>query len=159
MNSKQPIRVLFVCAGNICRSPMAEAIFRAKVQEKGLADQFIIDSAGTGSWHVGELPHKGTQAILKSHNIAFDGIRARQIQVADARNFDWILVMDQDNWDDVKALMPEAENVHKVLEFSSTTERNVPDPFYTGGFEHVYSLLDEALDNFLQVAVDRARQN
>ncbi len=150
-NPQQPIRVLFVCSGNICRSPMAEALFRDKVAKRGLNGRIIVDSAGTGNWHIGERPHKGTQQVLQTHDISFDGIQARQITREDISRYDWILVMDQENWEDIHDLTPNARNVFKVLEFSSGAEKNVPDPFYTGGFEHVYQLLDEALDNFLRV--------
>ena len=134
---------------------MAEAIFRVKVQQQGLADEFEIDSAGTGSWHVGEAPHPGTRQVLHTHAIPFQGILARQVKPEDIRNFDWILVMDDANWRDVSSWDSNASNIHKVLEFSEGPEQNVPDPFFTGGFGYVYALLDKALDNFLRIALSR----
>ncbi len=95
--------VLFICLGNICRSPMAEAIFRKLVTDAGLADQVEIDSAGTGEWHVGSPPHHGTQAILRKNGVSFDGQRARQIQPVDLGHYDYLIVMDSSNLDDVQA--------------------------------------------------------
>src|SRR5690606_40491044 len=90
------IRLLSVCAGNICRSPMADAVFQHMVREAGLTDHFRIDSAGTGSWHVGETAHSGTLTVLRKNNIPYNG-RARQIDYADLDNFDYILAMDREN--------------------------------------------------------------
>ncbi len=133
---------------------MAEALFRNKVAKEGLTEWITVDSAGTGAWHIGETPHQGTQLILKALNIPFNGIKARQLEPDDMSRYDWILVMDQENQDAVKRLSPDAHNVFKVLEFADVFDQNVPDPFYTGGFEEVYRLLDQALDNFLQVLTD-----
>lgn len=96
------INVIFVCLGNICRSPMAEAVFQHLVHEAGLADKFHIDSAGTGSWHIGEKAHRGTRAILQEHGIVYNG-RARQVtgqDMADPQTY--IITMDQSNSNDLR---------------------------------------------------------
>jgi protein-tyrosine phosphatase len=134
------IRVLFVCMGNICRSPMAEAVFQHMVNQAGLSHQILVDSAGTIGYHEGERAHSGTRAVLAKYNIPYDG-RARQIIPRDFRNFDYILVMDQDNLVTVKSYQP--QDTHPVirlfLEYATDLdETEVPDPYYTGQFDYVY---------------------
>ena len=138
------IRVLFVCLGNICRSPMAEAVFQHQVNEAGLGDQFEIDSAGTGGWHVGEPAHRGTLDVLKRHEVPYHG-RARQVASADFTTFDYILAMDRSNLADLKRMHPGA-NVSLFLSFAQqaglTQETEVPDPYYDHRFDAVYALVD-----------------
>jgi protein-tyrosine phosphatase len=146
------IRVLFVCLGNICPSPMAEAVLRHKVAAAGLADRVEVDSAGTGYWHVGEAPHRGTRRALDEKGISHAGMAARQIETADLDLFDYILTMDDTNYADVLALGPSRAVVRPLLSYTpelGLTE--VPDPYYTGGFEGVYHLVDGACDELLAV--------
>ena len=98
------IHILFVCLGNICRSPMAEAIFREKVKKEGLADRIKVDSAGTGDWHIGKPPHQGTREILKAKRISDEGLFARQIKASDLNEFDYIIAMDTENVKNIKKL-------------------------------------------------------
>ncbi|CCF13493.1 low molecular weight protein-tyrosine-phosphatase yfkJ [Brevibacillus laterosporus GI-9] len=137
------VRVLFVCLGNICRSPMAEAVFRHHVQRAGL-EQFIeIDSAAIGSWHVGNPPHEGTQLVLTKHNIRFDTIVARQIHSADFQQFDYIVCMDDSNVEKLRAFAPDAKNVTKLMDYASAyKETEVEDPYFTGRFDYVYELVE-----------------
>lgn len=137
-----PIKVLFVCLGNICRSPMAEAVFRRLVEEAGLASRFEIDSAGTGSWHVGEPAHSGTRRILARHQIAYHG-RARQVTPADMAATDtYIISMDESNVRDLERRYGRHPRLFRLLAFAPETgERNVPDPYYTDNFETVYRLV------------------
>jgi len=138
--SSKTIRVLFVCLGNICRSPMAEAVFRHMVKEAGLSDTIDIESAGTGAWHVGERPHSGTRAILATNQIEVGGKRARQLNRSDLTNFDYIIAMDAENVSDIQSLF--GRRVPRLLEFAPPgTPLDVPDPYYTNTFDVVYSLV------------------
>ncbi|GAB4529784.1 MAG: low molecular weight protein-tyrosine-phosphatase [Anaerolineae bacterium] len=140
------INVLFVCAGNICRSPMAEAVFQHMVNEAGLSDQIQSDSAGTGDWHVGELAHVGTRNVLKKHNIPYNG-RARQFIQRDLSQFDYVVVMDAANMRGVERYIrpDDRAKVHMFLEFANTAAttpvKEVPDPYYDGRFDEVYDLV------------------
>lgn len=137
------VNVLFVCLGNICRSPMAEGVFGHLVQEAGLEGQIAVDSVGTGGWHVGERPHRGTQQVLRKNGIAYHG-RARQISLRDmADQKTWIIAMDNSNVQDVRGQFGDHPRLHKLLDFATEhpQERNVPDPYYTGGFDYVYELV------------------
>src|SRR5262245_6124100 len=100
----QPIRVLFICMGNICRSPMAEAVFRDLVEQAGLSERFEIDSCGTGGWHAGDPPHRGTLAVLRRYGIDASAQQARRLRAADLADFDYLLAMDAENLDDIARL-------------------------------------------------------
>ncbi|MCS6776941.1 MAG: low molecular weight protein-tyrosine-phosphatase [Chloroherpetonaceae bacterium] len=144
------IRVLFVCLGNICRSPMAEAVFMHHVHAAGLASQIIADSAGTGHWHLGEPPHPGTMRILHARGIPY-AHRARLITRHDLEHFDYILTMDEMNWQDVQELGPGRAKVMRLMEFAPHTgQTEVPDPYYSGRFEEVYHLVNEATQGLLE---------
>lgn len=143
------IRVLFVCMGNICRSPTAEGIFRAQVREAGLASHIASDSAGTHGYHVGEPPdHRAIEAAAR-RGINITDLRARRVQPEDFRRFDLILAMDRDNLAQLTRLCPRdaVERPRLFMDFAPQLEaRDVPDPYYGGadGFEHVLDLVEEA---------------
>jgi protein-tyrosine phosphatase len=147
-----PVRVLFVCLGNICRSPMAEAVFRQKVAEAGLSDRIIADSAGTSDWHVGNPPHHGTRAMLTEKGISTGGMAARQITTADLTSFDYVLTMDEANLANVRAMESPGSSavIRPLLSYApeaGVTE--VPDPYLTGGFPEVYRLVATGCDGLL----------
>ena len=158
--SAQPTAILFICLGNICRSPMAEAIFRKLVQDAGLADRFEIDSAGTGDWHIGEPPHRGSQAILRKNGVSFNGQHARQIQAVDLGHYDYLIVMDSSNLDDVQTLVRRHGTdgltpvIARLLDYADPAiagrEHNVPDPYYTGNFDYVYELITSGCQGLLK---------
>lgn len=145
--------VLMVCLGNICRSPMAEGILRAKAKERNIA--ISTDSAGTSSWHQGEKADARARAIMRSKGIAIDDLRSRPFSPEDFDLFDYIFVMDRKNFADIFDLAKTEAHKQKIklyLEESSATKvKEVPDPYYgeDDGFEVVYELLVEATDRFL----------
>lgn len=148
------VKILFVCLGNICRSPMAEGVFRNLVESKGIADKFVIDSAGTGAWHVGADPDDRAQSVLLANGMDISGLRARQITEKDFDAFDLIIAMDRSNYNNIVKLDPEAAEgkVHMMLGFAPhLNKEDVPDPYYGGdeGFEHVLYLVREASEVIL----------
>lgn len=147
------MRILMVCLGNICRSPLAEGILQDKIDSLGLG--WTVDSAGTGHWHVGDSPDRRSVAVARSHGIDISGQRGRQFQPRDFERFDHILVMDDQNHRDVLRLAQADEHrakVRLILDYSRPEGRHVvPDPYYDdNGFEHVFQLLDEACEAFVR---------
>ncbi|RON23020.1 protein-tyrosine-phosphatase [Pseudomonas brassicacearum] len=144
------MRVLFVCLGNICRSPTAEGVLRHKLREAGLADQIEVASAGTGDWHVGKAPDKRSQAAAKLRGYDLSAQRAQQVSRADFATYDLILAMDNSNLRHLKALQPakgKAELDLFLRRYQSELDE-VPDPYYDGdqGFEQVLDLIERASD-------------
>lgn len=146
------INVLFVCLGNICRSPMAEAMFRHLVKEKGLDQVISVDSAGTGDWHVGEAPHEGTYNLLVEYGIDAEGLKARQIQRDDLAIFQYIIAMDESNVKDINDIAENKANmkIARLLDFVENPEtKNIPDPYYTGNFDEVYDMIKDGCEALL----------
>ena len=149
MNNKTKTSVLFVCMGNICRSPTAEGIFRHLVKEKNLSDRFITDSAGTHAYHIGEPPDSRAQQTARSRGIDLSDLRGRKVSVADFSKFDYVLAMDKDNYAILRDLCPSTEKgkLKLFLDFAKDIDtREVPDPYYGGaqGFEKVFDMLEQA---------------
>ena len=146
------INVLFVCLGNICRSPMAEAIFQDLVAKEELSDQFHIDSVGTGSYHEGDSAHRGTRRVLANHGIRCESI-SRQVTRNDLDLADYIIAMDHHNISDLQYStrgMPLNGQVHLLLDFANSTRvREVPDPYYSGNFEEVFQLVESGCKGLL----------
>ncbi len=156
----RPVRVLFVCLGNICRSPLAEGMFRHLVEREGLDQYFDIDSAGTGPWHAGEPPDARMRATAKRRGLDIDYQRARQLQRNDLAWYDHVFVMDKHNLHDTLALDPDGDHGTRVRlfrEFDPEPEHyQVPDP-YTGGqsgFDSVYDIVERTA----QAILDRLKE-
>lgn len=149
------IKVLFICLGNICRSPLAEAIFNHKAKERGLSNQLTADSCGTSDYHIGELPDERTIRCAKKFGISMNH-RGRQLSKLDFKTFDYFLVMDGANMKKVKEVMKNAglnhDRVLMLRDLNSETGLEVPDPYYgvEEDFNEMYEILDEATEKLLE---------
>jgi protein-tyrosine phosphatase len=148
-------KILFICLGNICRSPMGEGMMNYLVKQKGVSKDFFIDSAGTGAYHIGKMPDARMRATARKHGIELDS-RARQFRAEDFTDFDLILVMDSSNYHDVVSLAKTNEEKGKVVLMRAYDEvvfenEDVPDPYYGGdaGFENVYQIMKRCCTNLL----------
>ena len=139
--------MLFVCLGNICRSPIAEGIFRSKIKTKGF--KILHDSAGLINWHEGQPPYEPMQNICEEHGYNISDLRARIVKTEDYRDFDWIEAMDDQNIDDLKNIYPyDQENkTRKITSFidGSRNRVNVPDPYYTEDYKDAINLIEQAV--------------
>lgn len=156
-----PLAVLFVCLGNICRSPTAEAVFRRRADDQGLADCFCrIDSAGTGDWHLDHAPDPRAQAAAGTRGYAMQDLRARQVTVDDFHHFDFIFAMDNSNLADLEAMQPRGSRARLVrfLDVLDGPPDEVPDPYYGGedGFDQVLDLVECASDLWLERLIGEA---
>lgn len=154
MSETKHLKVLFVCLGNICRSPSAEGVFRSRLAENGLDHVVETDSAGTHAYHVGKPPDQRSQIAARKRGIDIGDLRARQVQHTDYEYFDYILAMDRSNLEILLAEAPDRYRgkVRLFLEYaSSSAEDEVPDPYYGGdrGFENVLDLIEEASSGLL----------
>jgi low molecular weight protein-tyrosine phosphatase len=156
--TERPVRILFVCLGNICRSPTAEGVMRAQVADAGLSERFEIDSAGTGGWHVGHPPDERATAAAARRGISLDGA-ARRVTPADLATFDHVIAMDSENLADLQR-MASGEQHEAVLTLlrshdetaSERGELDVPDPYFGGehGFEHVLDVVEAGCRGLLR---------
>ncbi len=154
MKNKKIVNVLFVCMGNICRSPTAEGVFRNLVFKQNYSDTILTDSAGTHAYHIGESPDRRAQTTALSRGIDLSDLRARKAIKEDFGNFDYILAMDNDNYQILKTLCP-SNHIDKLklfLDFTSDyDDSEVPDPYYGGpqGFDYVFDLVQSASNGLL----------
>lgn len=148
------VSVLFVCLGNICRSPTAEGVFRQLVTEQGMTEHLHIDSCGTGNWHIGKSPDARAMAAADRRGVDISDLRARQIKAEDLDRFDYVLVMDRQNLADVRDIWHQNGGTEPrlFLEFGESGQAEVPDPYYGGedGFERVLDLIHEASQGLLE---------
>jgi protein-tyrosine phosphatase len=152
------VRVLFVCWGNICRSPLAQGVFEDVLRREELDDEVFVDSAGTGSWHVGSPPDHRAQRSASARGLDLSAQRARRILADDCEEFDYVLTMDEQTYRTVASLCRGSAVVRPFLDFAPhSPEREVPDPYYGGpdGFEHVLDLVEEASEGLLDDIRDR----
>ncbi|MBB1125125.1 low molecular weight protein-tyrosine-phosphatase [Thiospirillum jenense] len=148
------IKVLFVCMGNICRSPTAQGVFQKQVTEAGLADHIEISSAGTHAYHIGDPPDMRTQQVAQRRGVNLSNLRARRVRADDIKQFDYVVAMDQDNYRELQAICPDGyqQRLHLLLDFAPELgTREVPDPYYggPGGFERVFDLVEAAARGLL----------
>lgn len=157
MQATENVSALFVCMGNICRSPTAEGVFRHFVNEAGLADRIEADSAGTHAYHTGDPPDRRAAVAAERRGFSLTGIQARRVIESDFERFDYVIAMDEDNERRLLEQAPEEyrAKVRLFLSFAAGDENDVPDPYYGGaaGFERVLDLVEEASRGLLDVLV------
>lgn len=158
------MKLLFICLGNICRSPAAEGIMRQMVEERTLSNDIIVDSAGIGSWHVGEMPDPRMRkhAALRGYDLS--PLRARQFRADDFQKFDYIIVMDEENYHDVMERGGVYADARKVLRMKDyfiryKGQQSVPDPYYGGaeGFERALNLIEDGCEGLLKDLVNKIK--
>jgi len=158
------VKVLFVCLGNICRSPTAHGVFLARLEEEGLSDVVVVDSAGTADWHTGKAPDPRSQKAALARGVDISELQARQVCDADFEEFDYVLAMDRSNYDDLKAIHARTGGTAPKLFLRafgrSFDEHEVPDPYYGGeaGFRHVLDLIEDACDGLILDIQQRLRE-
>lgn len=153
------VRVLMVCLGNICRSPTAHGVFQQRIEARNLGDRILVDSAGTGSWHIGSAPDRRSARAAAARGYRLDELVARQVDDGDFYQFDYLLAMDHDNLADLQAQRPHNCDcrIELFLDYSEGEERAVPDPYNSGpdGFELVLDIVEETCDRLLDTLVSR----
>jgi len=154
------VKVMFVCMGNICRSPTAHGVFRKLVQDDGYADDIYIESSGTHAYHVGEAPDSRAQHTARQRGLDMSDLRAQKVRSSDFSEFDYILPMDQDNYDIlIRSSSPEHHNkIRMFLSFApSVSSREVPDPYYggTGGFDLVFDMVEAGSRGLLDDIIEK----
>lgn len=144
-------RLLFVCLGNICRSPLAEGVMRHLLETRGLSQSYSVESAGTSSWHNGEPPHSGSIAIAQANHIDISSQVSMAVTGAQRDVFDWFVAMDSQNRTDLVQMGIPEEKVVLLLDFAGPdTPANVPDPYYEGGFDLVFELVSRGCEGLLE---------
>lgn len=158
------MKLLFICLGNICRSPAAEGIMRQMVEERALSNDIIVDSAGIGSWHVGEMPDPRMRKHAARRGYDLSPLRARQFRSDDFQKFDYIIVMDEENYHDVMARGGVYADARKVLRMKDyfiryKGQQSVPDPYYGGaeGFERALNLIEDGCEGLLKDLVNKIK--
>lgn len=151
--------ILFVCLGNICRSPLAEGVFRQVLTERGMADDFVVDSVGMGDWHLGQAPDPRAIAVARSNGVDISRQRARGIRPEDFRRYDLILGMDRKNIRELNDIAPDAfrGKIKLFLDYAGSEAKEVPDPYYgdAAGFAETYRLIRAAAEGL----ADRLARN
>jgi len=154
MSELQPVKILFVCMGNICRSPTAQGLFQQMIREQGLDKRILVDSAGTHSYHIGNPPDSRSQAVARRRGIDLSKLRSRRLVRDDFIKFDYLLGMDSDNIADMHAIRPDeaSAQLQLMLEYSKRySQRDIPDPYFgNDGFEMVFDMIDDASRGLLE---------
>lgn len=151
--SKEKTKILFVCMGNICRSPTAEGVLRYQTKKRGIQDLFEIDSAGTHAYHIGQAPDSRSQIAAKKQGIDLSQQKARQVNESDFYYYDYIFAMDRSNLADLQSICP-SEAKHKlslILDNAPNSQgESVPDPYFDGGFDNIVDIVNNAIQHFLK---------
>lgn len=151
--SKEKTKILFVCMGNICRSPTAEGVLRYQTKKRGIQDLFEIDSAGTHAYHIGQAPDSRSQIAAKKQGIDLSQQKARQVNESDFYYYDYIFAMDRSNLADLQSICP-SEAQHKlslILDNAPNSQgESVPDPYFDGGFDNIVDIVNNAIQHFLK---------
>jgi protein-tyrosine phosphatase len=154
-------RILFVCAGNICRSPLGEGVLRHQAAGRGIAHLIETESAGTGGWHQGDPPDRRSITVARRHGIDISRQSARQLRLGDFNSFDLIFAMDRDNLRNIVRLAPHdsSADIHLFMDFVAGTSRDVPDPYYgdDSDFEAVFAMIDEGCRALLDTLMNKRK--
>ena len=155
MKEKEMVKVLFVCLGNICRSPTAHGVFEHIIKEKGLVSDIEVDSCGTHAYHVGSAPDQRSQEVAKQRGFQLSHLRGRRVEMSDFEYFDYILAMDRENLSNLESMCPTqySDKISLFLDFApSRSESEVPDPYYGGpkGFDIVIDMIEVASEGLLE---------
>lgn len=158
-------KILFVCTGNICRSPTAEGIMRQIVKNRGLEGNIIVDSAGISSYHSGDAPDNRSVICAAKHGIDITDLRSRPIRREDFMKYDLILAMDKRNYEDLEYIRPQNDErynyakVELILRYAPEYGQEVPDPYYHDGFDRVYEMIESACQNILNMIISKKTTN
>jgi protein-tyrosine phosphatase len=147
------IKVLFVCLGNICRSPMAEGLFRKRIKDLGLENQIYVGSRATSSWEVGNKPHPKTEAILRKYDAYFFDMKSEKISSEDFRDYDYIIGMDRENIENLKRIAGKyTHKIHLYLDVCNEQKgQEIDDPYYTHKYQETYELISKSIDCWIEV--------
>ncbi len=147
------VKVLFVCLGNICRSPMAEGLFRKRINDEGLDGEVLIESRATSSYEIGNKPHKGTKDILIKENAYYDDMKSKRISKEDFEAFDFIIGMDESNLKSLRSMA--GDYYHKVYKYLDVCDaclrKEIDDPYYTNRFDLTYNDIMKAIDQWIEI--------
>ncbi|AMB93660.1 low molecular weight protein-tyrosine-phosphatase [Aerococcus sanguinicola] len=143
------VKICFICLGNICRSPMAEALMREEVKQRGWEDKVLVESAATGDWNLGSAPHPGTANLLAAKGISTDNMYASLLKAGDVDRYDYLIGMDDSNIKNIEKIVGTSDKVYQLLDFTDQAGP-IADPYYTGNFDLTYDLVTKGIQGLCQ---------